>query len=84
MCRIIACIHSCIKKGEAPRYEMLKNDGPYYKIPYPYWCVIIEELKDSGFIKKNITLSKGRADDRRYDFEKAYVTIASLEFSTNI
>lgn len=51
MYKILAYLYSCLKNGDTPIYKYYAYDGEVLDIPEPYWCEIMQQLQDYGYIK---------------------------------
>lgn len=77
MCKIIAYLYSCMRKGTEPEIEKYSHEA--LLIPEEYWIDVIEELVRHGFIM-GVKVSR-LLGGRSVDIDRPTVTMEGIQFA---
>lgn len=77
--KILAYLYSCMKKGEKPSEQHLRNDGDMLAIPYQYWAGIVKDMLNRGYVE-GFKVTKAWGGDLIVNIMAPRITMEGVEF----
>lgn len=82
MYKILAYLYSCMKNGEQPVYKHYCHNGDVLNIPEQYWCQIIKQLVDHGYVDGFVVVTAW-GGDLIVKANNPTITIEGVDFLQN-